>query len=483
MYMRAISTAYYIPTGRNATSDRSWLLTLHPHARAHVSWLGFWVSRAAMRAGMIATLVAAPLMAQQSDPPLIRLSISQAVELACDSALPVVVSGLEVDRARARLTQARSTLLPSLDGATGWTRQTAVPAAQGMALPGIPEKLGPFNVYEARAAVSQTLLDASSIYKIRSNQRSVSAAISEQATESAAAVQRAAIAYLTGSRAEASESARIADLELATELLEIAEAQLNAGVATALDVTRASTRVSVAQGALEFARNQRQHANVQISRALGMNPNTQFELTDALNDQFAESAAPINQTEAVVTALANRTELSALRMRLMAQRAVVASVRSEQLPTVAAFADYGGVGNDLDALTSRWRVGVKVKVSAFDGFRRQGRVQEHRLAMLAIEEGIEDLEEQVVGEVESSFIDLETSSVQQRIANDRFILASEEVTHARRRFQEGIASNLELVNAQISLVTARDAMIEAYAAMALARIRLAHAAGVIQTLR
>ena len=50
-------------------------------------------------------------------------------------------------------------------------------------------------------------------------------------------------------------------------------------------------------------------------------------------------------------------------------------------------------------------------------------------------------------------------------------------------FRNGVASNLDVIEAQSALVRARDAEIGARAATAAARIHLARAAGVAETLR
>jgi len=62
-------------------------------------------------------------------------------------------------------------------------------------------------------------------------------------------------------------------------------------------------------------------------------------------------------------------------------------------------------------------------------------------------------------------------------------LAEDELAQSRERFEHGVANNVEVINAQASLVRARDAEIDARFASALARVALARATGLARTLR
>jgi outer membrane protein TolC len=61
-------------------------------------------------------------------------------------------------------------------------------------------------------------------------------------------------------------------------------------------------------------------------------------------------------------------------------------------------------------------------------------------------------------------------------------LAADELAQARQRFAAGVAGNIELIDAQASLLRARDTDIDARFAAAAARVALARAAGVARTL-
>ncbi len=68
------------------------------------------------------------------------------------------------------------------------------------------------------------------------------------------------------------------------------------------------------------------------------------------------------------------------------------------------------------------------------------------------------------------------------MAREQLRLAESELSQSRERFKAGVAGNIDVITAQTGLIRARDTEIDARFAAATARISLARAAGVAQTL-
>jgi len=124
-----------------------------------------------------------------------------------------------------------------------------------------------------------------------------------------------------------------------------------------------------------------------------------------------------------------------------------------------------------------------VTVPILDGFRREGRIAEQTALLDQATVRAGDLKSRVSAEIEEALLDLGSAHEQVALGRDRVRLAEEEVNEARDRFKSGVAGNIEVINAQSSLDQARAADIDARYAMALARIALARAAGVMQSVK
>jgi len=429
---------------------------------------------------LILVLGAAPLAGQVPGP--LRLSFAEAVRRASGEAPAVELAGLRTAEATARVRQARGALLPSLSFAAGWLNRDFNSKAQGIAFPGVPTIIGPFSAYDARFRVSQTLLDFSSLARVRAARAQVSGATAAGGAVSEGAAAGAALAYLRVARAGAQVVARQADSAVAADLVGLAQAQKNAGVSAAIDVTRARTQLVSAAGALLVARNQLDRARIDLARALGLDPATPIDITDTLTATLPRADVPVGADSLVALALARRPDLTAELARGDAARTAKAAISAERLPRLDVAADYGVSGLTPSTSVGTRQIGVQVSIPILDGFRREGRAAEQSAALRESDVRARDLRQQIAADVQGAVLDLASAEAQLVMSAERLRLAADELGQARERFAAGVAGNIEVINAQASLLRARDTDIDARFAAATARVALARAAGLARTL-
>ena len=350
-------------------------------------------------------------------------------------------------------------------------------------LPGTPDLVGPFDNVDARLRFTQPLFDWAGIVRVRAARTQQSATESDGVVAAEAAAAAAALAYLRAARAAALVNAGVVDSGLAADLVELARAQLDADVATPLDVTRARTQLVVAREGLVLARNQLARARVELARSLGLPAGAALELGEPLSDDLASAPVPPTGDQAVALALARRADLHAETARLRAAEQGVLAARAERVPRVELAADYGVNGRKgPDAIATR-QVSLQVSVPILDGFRREGRIAELRVATSEAAIRRTELEREIAAQVEIALLELGSAGARLTIARERLRLAEDELAQSRERFTAGVAGNIELINAQVSLLGARDAEIEARFAAASARVALARAAGVAREIQ
>jgi outer membrane protein TolC len=435
---------------------------------------------------LILALISADLLQAQTPAP-VRLSFAEAVRRAAgqgqDAPPPVVaVAGFRTDAATARVRQARSGLLPNLSVSGSWANRNFNSKAQGISFPGVPTIIGPFNAYDGRVRVTQTLFDFSILGRVSAAKRQASAAGADRSAVVEASAQNVALAYARATRAQAVVNAREADSALAAELVTLAVAQQQAGVSASIDVTRARTRLAEAAGRLVVAENQLDRARIDLARSLGLDPATPVELTDTLNVELGTADVPADRSAAVAQAVAARPDLAAAALRGAAARTAAAAISAERLPRLELAADYGVSGVRPPEVIGTRQVAVQVTLPILDGFRREGRLAEQQAVLRESEVHLRDLRLQVAADVDGALLDLRSAGAQQMIAAERLQLAAEEVSQARQRFKAGVAGNIEVITAQESLLRARDADIDARFAAVTARIALARSVGTARTL-
>jgi outer membrane protein len=420
----------------------------------------------------------------------VRLTLGEAVRIAARQNPQVGSARSRLGGAEARVTQRRADLLPSLSFAARQTGSTFNSAAlfplDFPTAPGQPPLLdpqgsilGPLNVLDARARVSQTLLDASALGRLRGARTSVQAADADVSTAAETAGLLAANAYLAVLRADAVYGARRADSTLAAELLHIAEDQLRAGTGVALDVTRARSQLTGARTQLIVARNDRDRTRVELARAMGL-PLVTLVLVDSLG--ALPTVAPTTEEAALADALRARSDLRSISLQALAARQQASAIRNEWLPTVGVFADHGQAYRLGRSSLPTYEWGVQLSLPVFDGFRREGRTEEQLAVAQDYEMRARDLRIQVEADVRIALLNLTSSAEAVASARERLQLAEQEVAQARERFQAGVAGNADVITASLTLNTARTQYVDALTSYQAARVALARARGSITTI-
>ncbi len=443
---------------------------------------------------VLAWCVVAPMALEAQTPapttPL-RLSFADAVRLASGEVPVVALATLRTDEADARVRQARAALLPSLSASGAWLNRTFNSKSLGIEFPdlpttpptpAVPELVGPFNNYDARFNVTQTLFDWSSVRRVRAAGAQADGSRAERGVTVEASVLAAAIAYVRAVRAQAVVAARQADSGLAAELVGLAEAQRAAGVSPAIDVTRAQAQLATARGLLLVAKNQLDRGRIDVTRALGLDPATPLAFSDSLAPSLGAADVPAQRDSGLAAALANRPELRAELARAAAARQTGSAIRAERLPRLELAGDYGVNGKTPSKAIATRDLALQVSVPILDGFRREARLDEQDAVVRESQVREADLRRQIAAEVDAALLDLGSAQAQQLVAREQLRLAESELSQARERFKAGVAGNIDVITAQAGLIRARDTEIDARFAAATARISLARAAGVARTL-
>src|SRR5690242_3479188 len=423
--------------------------------------------------------IAAAAAAQTQEP--LHLSFAGAVSRAGGTAPAVTLAGLRADEARARIRQTRASLLPDFSATGSWVSQTINPKTLGFKinLPGFgfPKLFGPFDVYDARLHLTQTVFDYAGVVRVRAARSQLASSESDSGLASESAAQLAALSYLRATRSQAVVAARTADSTLAAELVRLAQAQKDAEVGTTIDVTRAQTQLVATRGALVVARNESERARIDLVRSLGLPPDTPVQLTDTLAGTLPTVELPDTRDALVTLALSRRPDLHSEEARGLAASRTASAIKAERLPRLDLSANYGANGLAPDNLTATRFVALQLTVPILDGFRREGREAEQQAVVKESGVRADELKRQIAAEVDAARLDLGSAAEQQAIAAERLRLAQAELEEAQERFKAGVAGNIEVIDAQVSLVRARDTDIDARFAAATARVALARAVG------
>jgi outer membrane protein len=412
-------------------------------------------------------------------PAAIRLSLADAISRALDAGTAVRIATTSTREAEARAREARSALLPQLSAGGQLANETINLATFGFTVPGQPNVTAPFNVVDAHISFAMNVIDFAARRRYEAARAGIKVTQEDQRrleNEVAAAVSSLYVSY-------GRSSARIdeinANVDLFTKLRQLALDQKNAGIGTRLDTTRAEVQLSRQQQALLVATNQRDLARLALLRAIGADFDAGLELTD---DWTRAMSAPPALPAALDVARRQRPELTLLDERLRLANLTIEAARAERLPTVGAQALGTESGNRVRDIEWSRTVAAVVNVPLFTGRRIEAHVAEATAQrdQLLIQQN--DTRRQVEQEVRQALLGFESARSRVDLAGQSLQLAQDELELASDRFKAGVASSIEVDNAQSALTTARDTRVDALADEAQARFDLARATGEIRNL-
>ncbi len=416
-------------------------------------------------------------------PPELKLSLRDAIQAAIDNNVNVRLLKERIAAAQAQADTSLGALLPNVGGFMNGRNQTVNLATFGLP----PDRLAslglkgsvtePFDVYDARATLVQNLFSLSLIQRWRAAKTGVDVAGLEAEVTKRDVMATVGLLYIEALRADEAVKARQADIELSQQLLKLAQDRKAAGVATGLDVTREEVQLENNRQRLLVSQNEQESARLNLIRALGIAFDVRLVLTDEL--KFVRIATQGTE-QALTIAREQRLELRAQENRQKLAALSLSSVTSERLPSLSLNGDYGWIGlKPDDALPTR-TIGLTLSVPIFDGGQRENRISETRSRVRQESIRMKDVSDQVTLEVRNALLTLESSTQQVNVAQKGLDLALKELTFARDRFAAGLATNIEVTNAQTSVARARDNLIEALFRFNASRINLARAKGEIE---
>jgi outer membrane protein TolC len=262
----------------------------------------------------------------------------------------------------------------------------------------------------------------------------------------------------------------------AKENLRLAGVRGKAGVGLRSDELRAQTHLASVEQQLIRSRNNLVLARMRLAVIVGLEEGSQAEI----NDQSFAFPVSLSAGELTRAALESRSDLGQLRSGVEKGDASVKLARSAYLPTLEAVASYQlnardtPFGSDNDA----WQAGVSLNWQVFDGFRRHHqRVQAVDMRSAAAET-LAGKEREIRFQVRESLLRAEEAGKRREVAGHAVADAEETVRLLTKRFENSLATLVELLDAQSALNQARANLADTEADYALAGGQVYYTSGI-----
>ncbi|MCL2791352.1 MAG: TolC family protein [Desulfobulbus sp.] len=285
--------------------------------------------------------------------------------------------------------------------------------------------------------------------------------------------------YFDAQVAQSAWQAKTLSEEIAGNTLAAAKRREAKGAGTSGDTLQATT--ALARAALEKNRaqgNYRRAISI-LLYGIGLSSQTQVMLADDLHEPLGQAAQDLEQW--LKEAQKQHPAIVAAREQLEAARYKAAATRSEGLPALDFTAGYYENGRlDQTATETRSRetvVGVTLNIPLFDGFAHTYKVRASEAQVERQAATLQDTEQQVLMEMVKAHADA-VSALGNLDASARLLAAAQEALQAaQRRYTNGAADILEILNTQSAFFDAQQERIRSLAEWRSAKLRMLASAG------
>jgi outer membrane protein TolC len=405
----------------------------------------------------------------------ISLTILDVITRALDHNLGVLLAEEGANGAAGARALALSDLLPHVRGDVSQARRKTNLEAFGFPLRDeFPRIVGPFNVFDARVFLTQSVIDLSAINDLRAAEHSLTAARHSSRSARDLVVLVAANLYLetlaTGARAETAR----AQLDTATTLHRQAMNLREGGIVAGIDVVRAEVRLSTERQRVTVATNEYEKTKLQLARVIGLPPGQPFTISQQL------PTVPVPEMtleDALARAYKERPDYLAALERVQAAESTRKAIQGEALPSVKVSADYGTIGLQVGSALPTFNLVGALQVPIFEGGRVQARLAQADADLRTRRAEAEDAKAEVYYDVRTAFLDLKATEEALQTATRGRELADLQLTQSRDRFAAGVASNIEVVESQEAVAQASEQYIAALYGFNVSKAMLARSLG------
>ncbi len=433
---------------------------------------------------VVCVLVAAGLANAQTPP--VVLTLPEAIAWGLEASHRIAEMVAREDSARAVETQRESATRPQSTVTASYTRTNhvdpfvvaSVVGGVQVVYPDIP------NVMRSRIDLQWPIYTGGRLQAL-TRAAGAEADATSQDREAGRADLRLEItrAYWAVITAQASQNVVRQALERTDAHLADVRNQLSVGLVPPSDVLSIEAQQARQRMLLIEADNILETSSAEFRRLTGLEADTPFELRTDPSPVTATPVVAPAYGALVAEAHLNRPERKALKLRIDAAAERVTAASSGKLPVISTAGGYDLARPNTrffpleDKWRTSWDLGVNVRWPLFDGGRTQAEAAEAVANRRAIESRLKEFDSQIDVEIRQRATDVRSAQASVEAARAGVQAASEARRVLAERFGAGVATNTDVLTAQVALLQAELDLTRAIANAHLAAARLDRAMG------
>jgi len=409
---------------------------------------------------------------------VLDLSLDDAIQRGLRQNLGLILQTSAQKNAGGQRLEELQALLPTVTADASIQVQQINLAAYGLKFPGLNPIIGPFQVVDFRAYLTQNLVNVSALQNYIAAKHNFESAKLTAADARDLVVLTVGNAYLLCIADTARIEAVTAEMATSKVSLDQAVAAHDAGTSPKLDVLRAQVDYQNEEQSLISAKNNFEKDKLALARTIGLPLDQAIQLTDRA--PFA-ALDQMNPQTAFEQALRSRKDLASYAEQVKSASAEKKSAWAYQLPVASFSGDFGDMGTTPGHSHGTYSATGEISVPVLQIAKTRGQEQVADAQYQQATAKLADQVQQVNQDVRDSLLDIQTAARLVESTHSNVELANEALSDAQQRFHAGVSDNLPVSQAQSQTEQANDQYISALYQHNIAKLALARALGVAET--
>ncbi len=223
--------------------------------------------------------------------------------------------------------------------------------------------------------------------------------------------------------------------------LETSRSLLAEGLIAPIDLNRINSQLSNLEHNLIRAENGYMMAVFYLNSAMGIPLQTTINLQNSLSYE----AHIISLEEALEAALQNRPEIHNINQQRVIMEGMVDIAKSNKKPQIVMNMESGLAG---------WKVAVLGEVPIFDGGVNKSKIKQAEMNLSLVEQSKKQAEQLIELEIRSVYLSMKEAEKLFKVTEQGIKDSRESFRIAQVKYNEGVATNIEVIDAQSALIEA-----------------------------
>ena len=341
--------------------------------------------------------------------------------------------------------------------------------------------LGYKNTYVSAIGFIQAIYTGGSLQALKqSKQLALEAVKTEEARVRQGVTNGVQVSYYNRKRAEEKQVVAEEAVSLTKDHMGRAEKLFNAGVVAKSDVLRSKVAVSEAELDLIRAKNAVELSLTAIEKAVG-DTVTSADVSDGLPKRAASTLRQeLRETppDALATAYEKRQELKMYSLLSQQAEKVAKAAKGQLLPQIVGAAGYYTVDDSFFPTDNdEFKVGLAATWTIYDSGRVKAQTNQAKAQARELLSRLSDMKTTVKLEVTQAELNLRSAESRLNVAEHQVQTSEEDYRIAKRRYDESVGTNLDVLDARLALTNSRTELVDALYDIRIAEANLQYAMG------